>query len=83
MLTNELDMSSFRNYRKDFAQLGIGLFSNHNCNTADLASLGKLQPWSKLLRQLHLFSNFCAILPSPLNRKSKVPSHPLFKVVLV
>ena len=28
MLTNELDMSSFRNYRKDFAQLGIGLSVN-------------------------------------------------------
>ena len=76
-------MSSFRNYRKDFVQLGIGLFSKHNCNIADWAPLGKLQPWSKLLRQLHLFSNFCAILPSPLNRKSKVPPLPLFKVALV
>ena len=46
-LTNELDMSSFRNYRKDFAQLGIGLFSKHNCNTADWASLGKQKPWSQ------------------------------------
>ena len=43
----------------------------------------KLQPRTKLLRQFHLFSNFCALLPSPLNRKSKPPPHPLFKVVLV
>ena len=42
-----------------------------------------LQPRTKLLRQFHLFSNFCALLPSPLNTKSKPPPHPLFKVVLV
>ena len=43
----------------------------------------KLQPRTKLLRQFHLFSNFCALLPSPLNTKSKPPPHPLFKVALV
>ena len=43
----------------------------------------KLQPRLKLLRQFHLFSNFCALLPSPLNTKSKPPPHPLFKVALV
>ena len=42
-----------------------------------------IQPQTKRLRQFHLFSNFCALLPSPLNRKSKPPHHPLFKVVLV
>ena len=42
-----------------------------------------LQPRTKLLRQFHLFSNFCALLPSPLNTKSKPPPHPLFKVALV
>ena len=43
----------------------------------------KLQPRTKLLRQFHAFCNFCAILPSPLERKSKIPLQPLFKVVLV
>ena len=43
----------------------------------------QLQPRTKLLRQFHLFSNFCALLPSPLNTKSKPPPHPLFKVALV
>ena len=43
----------------------------------------KLQPRTKLLRQFHLFSNFCALLPSPLNTKSKPPPLPLFKVALV
>ena len=42
-----------------------------------------IQPQTKRLRQFHLFSNFCALLPSPLNRKSKPPHHPLFKLVLV
>ena len=42
-----------------------------------------LQPRTKLMRQFHLFSNFCALLPSPLNTKSKPPPHPLFKVALV
>ena len=42
----------------------------------------KLQPHTKLLRQFHLFSNFCPLLPSPPNRKSKPPPRPLFKVVL-
>ena len=42
-----------------------------------------IQPQTKRLRQFHLFSNFCALLPSPLNGKSKPPHHPLFKVVLV
>ena len=36
----------------------------------------------KTIRQFHLFSNFCALLLSPLNGKSKPPSHPLVKVVL-
>ena len=43
----------------------------------------KLQPRTILLRQFHLFSNVCTLLLSPLNRKSKPPPHPLFKVVLV
>ena len=38
-----------------------------------------LQLQTKLLRLFHLFSNFCALLPSPLNRKSKPSPHPLFK----
>ena len=42
-----------------------------------------IQPQTKRLRQFHLFSNFCCLLLSPLNRKSKPPHHPLFKVVLV
>ena len=42
-----------------------------------------LQPRTKLFRQFHLFSNFCALLPSPLKKKSKPLPHPLFKVVLV
>ena len=42
-----------------------------------------LYPQTKLLRQFHVFSNFWALLLSPLNRKSKPRTHPLFKVVLV
>ena len=42
-----------------------------------------LQPRTKLLRQFHVFSNFCALLPSPLNAKRKPPPHPLLKVGLV
>ena len=37
----------------------------------------KLQPRTKLLRQFHLFSNFCALLLSSPNRKNKpAPSPP-------
>ena len=42
-----------------------------------------LQPRTKLLRQFHVFSNFCALPPSPLNTKRKPPPYPLLKVVLV
>ena len=42
-----------------------------------------VQPQTKLLREFHLFSKFCAIQTSPLNRKSKPPPHPQFKVVLL
>ena len=46
----------------------------------DVSSLPfpELQPRTKLLRQFHVLSNFCAILPSPLNRKSTPPPHPQF-----
>ena len=46
----------------------------------DVSSLPfpELQPRTKLLRQFHVLSNFCALLPSPLNRKSTPPPHPQF-----
>ena len=43
----------------------------------------ELQPRTKLLRQFHLFSTFCALLPSPLIRKRTPPPHPRFNIVLV
>ena len=57
--------------------------TNHSVNPVILDQNYATFTSAKLLKQFHLFANFCTILPeSSLNRKSTHPPHPLFIVVL-
>ena len=58
--------------------------TNHSVNSVILDQNNATLTSAKLLiqKQFHLFANFCAILPSSLNRKKTHPPHPLFIVVL-
>ena len=56
--------------------------TNHSVNPVILDQNNATVTSAKLLKQFHLFANFCAILPSSLNRKSTHPPHLLLIVVL-
>ena len=59
--------------------------TNHSVNSVILDQNNATFTSAKLLiqKQFHLFANFCAVLPSSLNREKTHPPHPLLIVVLL